>query len=224
MSNGPLIRFGTDGWRALIARDYTFENVRICAAAVAAYLKDEGLAHRGAVVGYDTRFGSPEFAAEAAAVIAASGIPTYLSDAVSPTPVVSYNILHRQTGGGVIITASHNSGLWNGFKYKPDYAGSAPPEIVGKIEEHIDALQAKGGVEAPGRDAPKAESVEMAAPYLANLATVIDMQAIGAAGLRIGVDAMHGAGGGFVSAALDGVGASVQEMRAERNPAFPGMR
>ena len=102
MSNDPLIRFGTDGWRALIARDYTFENVRICAAAVAAYLKEEGLGERGAVVGYDTRFGSPEFAAEAAAVIAASGIPAFLSDNVSPTPVVSYNILHRQAGGGVI--------------------------------------------------------------------------------------------------------------------------
>ena len=89
------------------------------------------------VVGYDTRFGSPEFAAEAAAVIAASGIPTYLSDRVSPTPVVSYNILHRQAGGGAIITASHNSGLWNGFKYKPDYAGSAPPEIIEKIERHV---------------------------------------------------------------------------------------
>ncbi|MCY4449181.1 MAG: phosphoglucomutase/phosphomannomutase family protein [Chloroflexi bacterium] len=224
MSNDPLIRFGTDGWRALIARDYTFENVRICAAAVAAYLKEEGLGERGAVVGYDTRFGSPEFAAEAAAVIAASGIPAFLSDNVSPTPVVSYNILHRQAGGGVIITASHNSGLWNGFKYKPDYAGSAPPEIVERIERHIDALQAAGGVDAPRGDAPRAQTVEMAAPYLANLASVIDMRAIGAAGLRIGVDAMHGAGAGFVSAALDGVGANVQEMRAERNPAFPGMK
>ena len=113
MTEAALIRFGTDGWRALIAREYTFENVRICAAAVAAYLKDEGLGGRGAVVGYDTRFGSPEFAAEAAAVIAATGIPTYVSSHVSPTPVVSYNILHRQAGGGVIITASHNSGLWN---------------------------------------------------------------------------------------------------------------
>ena len=224
MSDAPLIRFGTDGWRALIARDYTFENVRICAAAVAAYLKDEGLSERGAVVGYDPRFGSPEFAAEAAAVIAASGIPTYLSEHVSPTPVVSYNILHRQAGGGVIITASHNSGLWNGFKYKPDYAGSAPPEIISQIERHIDALQAVGGVSAPGRDVPQAQVVDMKGPYLANLANAIDLHAIGSAGLRIGVDAMHGAGGGYFSDALAGTGANVQEMRAERNPAFPGMR
>ena len=224
MSDTPLIRFGTDGWRALIAHDYTFENVRICAAAVADYLKAEGLGGRGAVVGYDTRFGSPEFAAEAAAVIAAAGVPVYLSDQVSPTPVVSYNILHQQAGGGVIITASHNSGLWNGFKYKPDYAGSAPPEIVAKIEERIDTLQAWGGVDAPGRDAPQARVVDMKGPYLANLARAIDVNAIGSAGLRIGVDAMHGAGAGYVAAALADTGASIQEMRAERNPAFPGMR
>ena len=155
MSSDPLIRFGTDGWRALIAREYTFENVRICAAAVAAYLKEEGLGGRGAVVGYDTRFGSQEFAAETAAVIAASGVPVYLSDQVSPTPVVSYSILHQQAGGGAIITASHNSGLWNGFKFKPDYAGSAPPEIVARIEGHIDALQAAGGVDAPGAGSPE---------------------------------------------------------------------
>ena len=224
MSGQPPIRFGTDGWRALIARDYTFENVRACAAAVAAYLKDEGMSERGAVVGYDTRFGSPEFAAEAAAVIAALGLPVFLSDQVSPTPVVSYSILEQQAGGGVIITASHNSGLWNGFKYKPDYAGSAPPEVVAQIERHIDALQAAGGVDAPGRDAPQPRIVDMKGPYLANLARAIDLQAIGAAGLRIGVDAMHGAGAGYVTDALDGSGASVQEMRAERNPAFPGMR
>ncbi|MDE2835963.1 MAG: phosphoglucomutase/phosphomannomutase family protein [Chloroflexota bacterium] len=224
MSNVPLIRFGTDGWRALIARDYTFENVRICAAAVAAYLKEEGLGDRGAVVGYDTRFGSPEFAAEAAAVIAAEGVPTYLSDQVSPTPVVSYSILHQQAGGGAIITASHNSGLWNGFKYKPDYAGSAPPEIVSRIEHHIDALQAAGGVDAPGRGAPQPKLVDMKGPYLANLATAMDLDAIAASGLRIGIDAMHGAGAGYVTAALDGTGADVQEMRAERNPAFPGMK
>ncbi len=224
MSSGPLIRFGTDGWRALIAREYTFENVRICAAAVAAYLREEGLGERGAVVGYDTRFGSPEFAAEAAAVIAANGLPTYLSDQVSPTPVVSYSILHRRAGGGAIITASHNSGLWNGFKYKPDYAGSAPPEIVSRIEAHIDALQAAGGVNAPGRNAPQPQLVDMKSPYLANLASAMDLDAIGAAGLRIGVDSMHGAGAGFFSAALADAGADVQEMRAERNPAFPGMR
>ena len=225
MTDRPLIRFGTDGWRALIARDYTFANVRVCAAAAAAHLKEQGMAERGVVIGYDTRFGSPEFAAEAAAVIAAQGVPVYLSDAAAPTPAVSYHILHRNAGGGIVITASHNSGAWNGFKYKPDYAGSAPPEVVERIERRIDALLDAGGVPLPdGAAADRAQVVDMSAPYLENLARGADLGAVRAAGLRVGVDAMHGAGAGFFSAALGGEGASVEEMRAERNPAFPGMR
>ena len=225
MADRPLIRFGTDGWRALIARDYTFANVRVCAAAAAAHLKEQGMAERGVVIGYDTRFGSPEFAAEAAAVIAAQGVPVHLSDSPAPTPAVSYNILHRSAGGGIVITASHNSGAWNGFKFKPDYAGSAPPEIVERIERHIDALLDAGGVAPPnGAGAEQAQVVDMSAPYLESLARGVDLGAVRAAGLRVGVDAMHGAGAGFFSAALDGPGASVEELRAERNPAFPGMR
>lgn len=224
MADRPLIRFGTDGWRALIARDYTFANVRVCAAAAAAHLKEQGVAERGVVIGYDTRFGSPEFAAEAAAVIAAQGLPVYLSDSPAPTPAVSYNILHRRAGGGIVITASHNSGAWNGFKFKPDYAGSAPPEIVERIERHIDAMLDAGGVAPPNGGGEQAQVVDMSAPYLESLARGLDLGAVRAAGLRVGVDAMHGAGAGFFSAALDGPGASVEELRAERNPAFPGMR
>ena len=225
MADRPLIRFGTDGWRALIARDYTFANVRVCAAAAAAHLKEQGAAERDVVIGYDTRFGSPEFAAEAAAVIAAQGLPVYLSDSPAPTPAVSYNILHRGAGGGIVITASHNSGAWNGFKFKPDFAGSAPPEIVERIERHIDAILDAGGVAPPnGGAGEQAQVVDMSAPYLESLARGLDLGAVRAAGLRVGVDAMHGAGAGFFSAALDGPGASVEELRAERNPAFPGMR
>ena len=223
MSDAPLIRFGTDGWRALIARDYTFPNVRICAAAVAGYLAEQGLAGRGLVIGYDSRFGSPEFAAEAARAAAAAGARVLLSDRIAPTPAVSYNIIARGAGGGIVITASHNSGLWNGFKYKPDYGGSATPDVVERIERRIDALQAAGGVDDPGA-MPGVETVDLAAPYLANLANAVDLDAIRAAGLRVGVDAMHGAGAGFFPAALDGGRTSVEELRAERNPQFPGMR
>ncbi len=229
MASAPLIRFGTDGWRALIARDYTFANVRVCAAAAAAYLKDAGLANRGFVIGGDSRFGSPEFAAEAARAAAAEGVPVCLADRVVPTPAVSYNILHRKAGGGIVITASHNSGLWNGFKYKPDYGGSASPEIVAQIEARIDALLYAGGVDEPGAassvKAPATvDVVDMASPYIANLGNAIDLDAIRSAGLRLGVDAMHGAGAGYFSAALGGGRTTVEELRAERNPLFPGMR
>ena len=110
------IRFGTDGWRATTAEDYTFDNVRACAQGVADYLKEQGLAERGVVVGYDTRFASEDFAAAAAEVLAANGLKTYLGNAASPTPTASWSVIHRKAGGGIVITASHNPPQWNGLK------------------------------------------------------------------------------------------------------------
>ncbi|MEE8518086.1 MAG: phosphoglucomutase/phosphomannomutase family protein, partial [Dehalococcoidia bacterium] len=144
MSDGATtITFGTDGWRALIARDYTFENVRACAEGVCLLLEESSKAAQGLVIGYDTRFGSPEFAAEVAQVSAAHGIRTYLADHAVPTPALSFSVLNHGAGGGVVITASHNSSLWNGFKYKPDYAGSASPEIIERLERHIAQARAR---------------------------------------------------------------------------------
>ena len=113
------IRFGTDGWRALIAKDFTFDNVARCARGLCDHLKEAGTADMGLVVGYDTRFLSPEFAETVAAVCAGQGIKVYLADKPAPTPVLSYNVLDRQAGGAAIITASHNASQWNGFKFKP---------------------------------------------------------------------------------------------------------
>ncbi len=104
------IKFGTDGWRALIAEDYTFENVRICSQAVCEYMKARDLSVNGLIIGYDTRFGSERFATAAAEVAAANGIPVMLCDRFSPTPVVSYNILNRECGDCIVITARHNPG------------------------------------------------------------------------------------------------------------------
>ena len=119
------IKFGTDGWRAIIADEFTFENVAICVQGVAGYIKEIGLAARGMVVGYDTRFSSKEFATCAAEVLAGNGIPTLLCKEASPTPVVSYNVLVHKAAGAVVITASHNPPEWNGLKFKPDY-GAVP--------------------------------------------------------------------------------------------------
>ncbi|MEK7777070.1 MAG: phosphoglucomutase/phosphomannomutase family protein, partial [Chloroflexota bacterium] len=132
-----VIRFGTDGWRALIGWDFTAENVRACARGVSTYLLKTGMAQRGLVVGYDTRFASEDFAAEVAAVTTGSGVPTLLCSRAAPTPVISYNIVNHHAGGAAIITASHNPPRWNGFKYKPDYAGSASPEVVEALEAEI---------------------------------------------------------------------------------------
>src|SRR5205823_3722290 len=115
---------------AIIAEDYTFANLRTCAQAFAEHLQTNGQAARGVVVGYDTRFASERFADATAEVLAANGIHVVLSDRVQPTPVISFSILSRRAGGAVVITASHNPAPYNGFKLKPEYAGSASPEVV----------------------------------------------------------------------------------------------
>ncbi|MBM3940272.1 MAG: phosphoglucomutase/phosphomannomutase family protein [SAR202 cluster bacterium] len=227
MPDTNVIKFGTDGWRALIARDYTFANVRYCAEGVCRLLREQGLAGRGLVIGHDTRYGSADFAAEAAQVAAGHGIHTYLFDRVTPTPVTSYNLLHRKAGGGIVITASHNSGAWNGFKYKPEYAGSASPEVTAALEGHItDAVRDGATKWMPLAEARAKQLVEMpapAGPYLANLARILDLDGMRNAGLRIVVDSMHGAGGGYLAGLLYGGSTRVTEVRGEPDPLFPGM-
>ena len=226
-SNTTPIKFGTDGWRALIARDFTFASVRACAEGVCRLLREQGLADRGLVVGYDTRFGSPEFAADVAQAAAGNGVKVYLCNQVTPTPVVSFNVLDHKAGGAVVITASHNPGLWNGFKYKPEYAGSASPEIVERLEQHIADVLREGSDNAISLDAARQkgllEKIEPAPSYLQNLGSIMDLDAIRNAGLRVAVDSMHGAGAGYISSLLNGGSTTVTDLRAERNPLFPGM-
>ncbi len=202
MSDNTPIKFGTDGWRAVIAEDFTFENVRACARGTAMYLKERGLASRGLVVGYDTRFSSEHFAAAVAEVLAASDVPVYLCERAAPTPVISYSIVTRQAGGAAIITASHNPGIWNGYKYKPEYAGSASPEVVARLEQLIAAARAGGP--APRMPLSEAEAsgrvkrIDPEAPYMEHVARLVDLERIRKAGLRVEVDAMYGAGAGYV--------------------------
>src|SRR4051794_7312909 len=149
------IKFGTDGWRAIIAEDFTFSNVRALAASVARLLKQSGMAERGLVVGWDTRFASDRFAEAVAQVVTAAGIKVYLGSRFAPTPACSYAILQRGAGGGGGITSSHNPSQWNGFKYKPEYAGSASPEVVEKLEAPLEEILAAG--EPPVMELEEAE-------------------------------------------------------------------
>lgn len=220
------IKFGTDGWRAIIAEDYTFDNVRACAYSACLYLKAHGLAGRGLIVGYDARFASEDFAAAVAEVAAAEGIKVWLSDRLCPTPVVSYSIIDKRAGGGVVITASHNPWRWNGFKYKPEYGGSASPEVVAELEQRLP--EAVGRV-VPRRDIDEAKrdgAVELfdpRAPYLGQLARLADLGALKSAGLRICYDAMYGTGAGYFAALLEGGATRVTELHGYVNPVFPGM-
>ncbi|MDO8531930.1 MAG: phosphoglucomutase/phosphomannomutase family protein [Dehalococcoidia bacterium] len=235
MSDTTPIKFGTDGWRAIIAEDFTFENVRACARGTALYLQERGLASRGLVVGYDTRFSSEHFAAAVAEVVAASGVPVYLCERAAPTPVVSYSIVAQKAGGAAIITASHNPGIWNGYKYKPEYAGSASPEVVARLEQLIAAARAGGPIprmplseaEASGR----VRRIDPEGPYMEHVARLVDLERIRKAGLRVEVDPMYGAGAGYLrkllahdASGLAGGATRVHELHGERNPIFPGMR
>jgi alpha-D-glucose phosphate-specific phosphoglucomutase len=222
------IKFGTDGWRAIIAEDYTFDNVRICAQAMAKYVTENREAHKGLIIGYDTRFASEDFAAAVAEVLAANGIRAYLCDRFAPTPTISYAILDKKTAGAVIITSSHNPGIWNGFKVKPEYAGSASPQVISVLEKNIGEIQ-QGQV--PVQRMPMGEAGQRglvvrfnpAPAYLKQVASLVDIEGIKDAGITVAVDAMFGAGIGYFPALLAGGNTRVIELNNIRNPLFPGM-
>src|SRR6204780_5451546 len=133
------IKFGTDGWRGIIADDFTFENVRRVAGAIASYVLKYEDAQRGVFVGYDARFASPRAAQIVSEVIAAAGIPVKLANDYTPTPAISYAVKHQGAAGGGIVTSSHNPWNWNGVKFKAKFGGSATPAIMKKIEEEVSA-------------------------------------------------------------------------------------
>ena len=224
MAQQADIRFGTDGWRAIIGEDYTFANVQRCARGLCDYMKRRGTAGRGLIVGYDTRFLSPEFAAAVASVSAAQGVRTLLANGPAPTPVLSYNVMHHGAGGAAIITASHNPAIWNGFKFKPEYAGSATQEITDDLERAISdvGLVDRSEIDA-GRESGLIEELSPAEPYLGHASGLVDLDSIRSAGFHVIVDAMYGAGAGYLPELLAGGSTTVEELHGHRNPAFPGM-
>lgn len=220
------IAFGTDGWRAIIAEDFTFPNVRAVALSVARFLNGHGLASRKLVIGFDTRFGSDRFAEAVAEVVTAAGVPVSLADRYCPTPTVSYNVLARHAGGAIMVTSSHNPASWNGIKYKPDYAGSASPEVVAELEAPLEEIL-RGDIPRMALDAARSsgllETFDPRTPYITRLAQMVDMRALRAAGLNIAVDSMYGAGQGYLAELLSGGSTRVTELHAENNPSFPGI-
>ena len=222
-----VIKFGTDGWRAIIGEEYTFQNVRICAQGVANYLKSNGYESSGLIIGYDTRFKSAEFAASAAEVIAGNNIPVILCDRPAPTPVVSYNLVQHECAAGIVITASHNPSNWNGFKFKPGYGGSASPDIVTKLEEFISIVETSGEIQSiPIEDGLKTGLIEKINPdpsYMNHIAGMVNIKSIREAGLNVVIDSMHGAGATYISRLIEGGTTKIFEIRSEINTSFPDM-
>lgn len=222
------IKFGTDGWRAVISEEFTFENVRKVAQAIAEKVVEEDTsASPSMVIGYDTRFLSDRYAAAIAEVFAANGIRVWLTERDASTPLVSYAIVTKKTNGGVMITASHNPPRYNGIKLKAAYGGSASPEDSKDIERRILAHEA-AGVE-PKRVALNAAmddgAVQMFDPlpeYEAHIRTLVNFDTIRAANLSVCVDTMYGAGRTYMRYLLEQAGCTVKELRGETNPGFNG--
>src|SRR5580698_10429816 len=211
------IKFGTDGWRGLIADDFTFDNVRRVAGAIASYVLKYEEAQRGVFIGYDTRFLSQQAAQAAAEVIAAAGVPVKLANDYTPTPSVSYAVKHQGAAGGVMITSSHNPWNWNGVKFKGKFGGSATPAIMKRIEEEL-ALGAM-----PQGNKAAIEEVDLKQAYVAAVCAFADLDLIGKTKFKFAVDAMYGSGRGILGGIFSKNGVQHVNIRQELNPLFPGI-
>ncbi|MFH1651574.1 MAG: phosphoglucomutase/phosphomannomutase family protein [Chloroflexota bacterium] len=217
------MKFGTDGWRAVIAEDFTFANVRACAQGVADYVHERGMADRGLIIGNDTRFASEDFAA-AAEVIAANGIKAHLCPKPAPTPVISYGVPTMKTAGAIIITASHNPARWNGFKYKDEHGSSASEETTARIEQLVNQALRSGKVRREAGAGQKPVTADLDPLYFAQMHRLVDVDGIREAGLPIVYDAMYGAGIGYLKKLLAGGKTRLSQINGERNPLFPGIQ
>jgi len=219
---GDGIRFGTDGWRAVIAREFTFANVAVVAQGIADTIRERGTADHGVIIGYDPRFLSEEFAAEVAAVMSGNGIRSWVTNRDTPTPAIAYSVLTHQAAGAVILTASHNPYPYHGIKFVPEYASPAFPDVTDRIEFHT--AEALSGRRLVQRDASgrRVESFDPRPAYLDKLGQVIDMAAIRSARLKVKVDCLHGAARGYLDEALRRAGCDVEVFGADRDPLFEG--
>lgn len=211
------IKFGTDGWRGIIADDFTFENVRRVAGAIASYVLKYEDAQRGVIVGYDARFASPRAAQVASETIAAAGIPVKLANDYTPTPAVSYAVKQQGAAGGVMVTSSHNPWNWNGVKFKGKFGGSATPAIMKKIEEEMAAGSTPKGNKAP------VEEVDLKKAYVAAVCAFADMDLIAKTKFKFAVDSMYGSGRGVLTGIFADRGVHCVAIRQELNPLFPGI-
>jgi len=220
------IVFGTDGWRARVADDFTFENVRRCADGVARYVVERGEQAKGVVIAFDRRFASEHFAAAAAEVLLAHDIPVFIAVSAVPTQMSSYEVVQRGAAAGIVITASHNPWTDNGFKVKSPTGAAAGPEILSVLEA---AIAANGGIaieRRPLADAKAAGLVERFDPfegYERFVRRTIDVDELKAADISVLVEPLYGAGSGWLPRLLGGGRIRVTEIHNERNPYFGGI-
>lgn len=222
------IKFGTDGWRGVIAEDYTFDNVRRCAQGFTSYLLSKGRQNQWVIVGHDKRFGSEFFAAAVSEVLAGNGLKVYLTDSATPTPVIAYAVVDKKACGAVNITASHNPPTDNGFKVRNETGGAIDPDGLTQIEASIpdSVADVKRTNYAEAGKSGQIAKFDAATPYIEHLTRdhLIDLQPIKDAGLTVMVDAMWGNGAGWFTRLLAGGKTKVIEIHNVRNPSFPEMK
>ena len=216
------IKFGTDGWRGVIADDFTYENVRTVALAIARYVVRAEKPGAEVLVGFDTRFGSDKFARVAAEALSAAGISVSLAMEACPTPALSLLVRMRGAAGGIQITASHNPFRWNGVKFKASYGSSASPAIVAQIEAELAKVLHDGVPPLPARK-DSIGSLDVRTPYLETLAGLVDWDRLRAAKFRFLIDPMHGAGRGLLRDLFRRNGIECEEIRGTRDPLFGGV-
>src|SRR6266705_5213208 len=216
------IKFGTDGWRGVIADDFTFANVRKVACAIARYVVRAEKPNAGILVGYDTRYASERFARAAAEVVSMTGMPVWIAEKACPSPALSLLVRQRGAAGGIMITASHNPYRWNGVKFKASYGSSALPSIVAQVEKELARVQVHGLPNLPPRPG-QIQPLDLLAPYLDTIDKLVDWERLQAARLRFVVDPMHGAARGLLISLMRRHGIACEEIRGTRDPLFGGV-
>ena len=211
------IKFGTDGWRGVIADDYTFDNVRRVAGAIASYVLKYEDSRRGLMIGYDTRFGSPRFARLVAEVVANAGIPVKLANDFTPTPAVSLAVKQQGAAGGAMITSSHNPWNWNGVKFKGKFGGSATPAIMNKVEDEL-----RAGAMPTGK-AAAIDEVDFKQAHIDAMCKFADLDLIAKANFKFAIDSMYGSGRGVMTRIFAEHGINHVAIRQEVDPLFPGI-
>ncbi|MGB2662464.1 MAG: phosphoglucomutase/phosphomannomutase family protein [Candidatus Acidiferrum sp.] len=216
------IKFGTDGWRGIIGEDFTVENARIVANAIARYVVRSEDARKGVLIGYDHRLDADRVAAAIAEVVSATGTPVWLTDKPCPTPAISLLVRQRNAAGGIVVTASHNPHSWNGMKYKASYGSSALPSIVAQIESELARILSDGVPTLPARK-ELIHRLEPRAPYLDTIEKLVDWQRLRNAKFQFVVDPMHGSAAGLLHELFSRNGVQSEEIRGTRDPLFGGV-
>lgn len=221
------IKFGTSGWRDIIADGFTFPNVRICTQAVAEQIFRDKSHNKPIVVGYDTRFLSEKYAAEVARILANNGLEVRFSHRDSPTPVVAFEIINSGSAGGLNITASHNPWDYNGIKFSTAWGGPALPEVTHGIEgicaylaEHPSEIKMEAENKALAQKLVRSEDFKPA--YLKHIKSLLDLKAFKNKGTKIIVDVQHGTGRGYLPDLLRELGCEVEVIHENRDPLFGG--